>query len=117
MAILTVDVSAYHGDSKNRFRTQKNITLTGTHEGGGVISVATSETSWTVPTDIGNAGYLYIVNRDTTNFVDVGTATGVYPWRMPAEGPALIPLAPTTATLYFLADTAACDVEIHVWEA
>lgn len=83
-----------------------------------IISVVHSgETTHTFSTDIGNAGYVYLKNLDATNYVDVGFATGVYPIRLKAGQVGLLPITPAQASLFLLANTAACRVEIYVHEA
>ena len=92
------------------------ITTTGNHEDSGRIEIATSETTHTISTDIGNAGYSIWVNRDATNYVELGFATGNYPVKLLAGQVALIPLADATATIYLRANTAACDVQFKIYE-
>ena len=82
-----------------------------------ILSVGTSEEEHTFSADIGNAGYVYIDNQDTTNFVDVGFATGVYPIRVKAGHPQLFSITPAQGSLFLKADTAACRVEVTVREA
>lgn len=82
-----------------------------------IVSVATSETTFTLDTNIGNAGYVYAKNLDATNYVDLGFATTVYPLRLKAGQVAIFPITPATSALYLLANTAACRVEILVHEA
>jgi len=75
------------------------------------------ETTHSILTEIGNAGYIWIMNHDATNYIDVGfTGTGVYELRLLAGQHALFPLLPTTATIFMLANTAACDIEFYVRE-
>lgn len=82
-----------------------------------IVSVATSETTFTIDANIGNAGYVYAKNLDGTNYVDLGFATTVYPLRLKAGQVALFPITPAQSALYMLANTAACRVEIMVHEA
>jgi len=72
-------------------------------------TVATSggELSITLPA---NGAYIIIKNLDDTNFVNFGVATGVYPLRLPAGQ--LLVLYGINGTLYYLADTANCELEI-----
>lgn len=83
-----------------------------TQRGGnpGVVDVTTSEST----IDFGDCvpGFVEMVNLDTTNFVQVGFSTGVYGFRLLADGgPALFYLE-TGATVYVLADTATCKVRV-----
>lgn len=79
-----------------------------------VKNIATSET--TVSLSGVTSGYALVVNLDATNYVQLGTATGVYWAKLKALQFALVPLnAP--GTLYLLANTAACDVQVIVLSA
>lgn len=81
------------------------------------ISVGTTEETHTINTEVGNAKQLMIVNHDDTNFVEVGTATGVYFARVLPGEANLLSIPPTTATLYLKADTAAVTTELIIREA
>ena len=95
----------------NFLKNVQSINADQTTEGGGgpgTVSVATSEQT----EDMTGYGYCYIRNLDGTNFVRLGFTTGVYNIRLrPAGLPMLIELE-AAQTLYLLADTAACNVEI-----
>lgn len=93
------------------------ITTAGSHEDGRVISVATSETSFVMDANVGNSGLIYLLNLDDTNFVRLGFATGVYYLRLDPGVPQLVQLVPTVGTLYLIADTAACEVQLLAYEA
>lgn len=83
-----------------------------------IVSVSSGgETTFTLDTNIGNAGYVYAKNLDATNYVDLGFATTVYPLRLKAGQVGIFPITPATSALYLLANTAACRVEIMVHEA
>ncbi|KKM63120.1 hypothetical protein LCGC14_1514660 [marine sediment metagenome] len=58
---------------------------------------------------LGNPGYLYIVNLDDTNFVELGITTGVYTVKLLAGEVALFRV--NGATIYVKADTAICHLE------
>jgi hypothetical protein len=62
--------------------------------------------------DVANARYVVVQNLDTTNFVQVGTATGAYSVKLLAGDIALFP--PNANALYLKADTAACLVSVLV---
>jgi hypothetical protein len=49
--------------------------------------------------------------------VQVGFATGAYNLRIKAGQSALLPIEPATASLFLLANTAACIVELAAYEA
>lgn len=75
----------------------------------GVLSIGTSEETVTF-TDITPA-WCVLTNLDDTNFVDFGFSTGVYGLTLPPEASILVKFK-AGMTLYALADTSACDVQI-----
>lgn len=80
-------------------------------------NVGTSEESLAINSDISSVGLVTILNKDTSNFVQVGFATGVYGMRLRASQgiPACFEADTTSVVLYLKADTAACDVDIEIW--
>lgn len=99
------------------------FTSTGGHEQSPVMTVAITEETLAIDTDItgGNGpGYLYLLNEDATNFIEVGWATGNYPIKLdPGDGTtaALLPMNSTGfSTLYLKADTATCKLRIKIVE-
>lgn len=106
------------GAMKHEFTpTQLSLTQTGALVYDNTVSVGTTEeTAGPSFGDIGTEGLCIIYNLDTTNYVQVGFATGVYGMRLRgASAPALFFLEPN-ATLYLKANTAACNVRIIVYE-
>ena len=93
------------------------VSATGNNAATETLSIATSEAEWTIPASIGNAGLMTIKNTDGTNYVQVGFATTVYSLRLLAGQTALLPLEPATASIFLKANSAACVVEIGVYEA
>lgn len=75
----------------------------------GVQEIGTSEESLATG-DLTTYGWLFLRNLDTTNYVQVGFSTGVYGIRLEAGEPALFRTEPA-ATVYLLANTAACNVQ------
>jgi hypothetical protein len=99
---------------------KSNILLTtaGVHKDARIVSVGTTEYTFTIDTSVGNAGYAYIENLDATNYVRWGYSTGVYNHRaLPGNKPNIVNLEPTVSAIYLIANVAACDVYIHVEEA
>jgi len=76
-----------------------------------------AEYTFTIDTDVGNAGLCWIYNADATNYIQVGFATTVYYLRILAGQAAVIPLEPGTSALYLRANTADCETEVYVREA
>jgi hypothetical protein len=92
------------------------LTVFQTLEGGGnpgELNVTTSEV--TLSFGSVSPGPILLYNLDTTNFVEWGVATGVYPFRLfprittnSRAMPALVTLE--SGTIFMRADTAACRV-------
>jgi len=68
--------------------------------------------------DLASAGWCYIKNTDTTNYVEFGVevAAAFYPFVKILAGETSL-IRPTSATLYALADTASVRVQIIATEA
>lgn len=81
----------------------------------GVQEVGTSEEEITQGADLGTPGYLILKNLDGTNYIEVGSTTGVYDIKLLAGEIALY--RHNSATIYAKADTAACDLEYTLIEA
>jgi len=91
-----------------------NVTVTGDSLTHGVQSVGTSEEALTISADIGTPGYTFLKNLDATNYIEVGSTTGVYDIRLKAGEIALY--RHNSAALYAKANTAACLLEYLVIE-
>jgi len=78
-------------------------------------SVGTSEEELTQGADLGSPGYVFIKNLDATNYVEVGSTTGVYDIKLLAGEIAIY--RHNSNTLYAKANTAACLVEYIIIEA
>lgn len=62
--------------------------------------------------DVSTAGMIIIINRDTTNFVEVGL-TASYPIKLLPGQFCMVP--PSSGAIYALANTAEVDVEFYVF--
>jgi len=78
--------------------------------------VGTSEVEETLPTDIGDAREVVITNHDTTAYVQVGIATGVYSLRIRPGDTDKLSLEPGTGSLFFLSDEADTECTYYVHE-
>lgn len=68
--------------------------------------------------DVAAGGFLIIVNRDATNFVELRSGTSATDFvRLKPGEPALFRLSPDATAPYAIADTAACEVEYILVEA
>lgn len=93
--------------------TSKSITMAGTLKSGTTQAVGTTTEALDFG-DISNIGYVYLKNNDATNFVMVGITSPV------SSSNAMITLLagesaafPTRLeTIYAIADTASCNVEV-----
>ena len=115
----SIFITAGIRDATSNFEVAVNqlaITTTGGDFDYRRISVGTSEEEHTFNTDIGNANQMLFINRNATNYVEVGYATTVYSHKVLAGHPMLISLQPTQASIFLKANTAACDCEIYVRE-
>jgi len=79
------------------------------------VDVGTSEENIATFGDIGTEGWAYFKNLDVTNYVRWGFSTGVYGGRMEPDEPVMFRMEPGL-TLYLIANSAACLVEIFVAE-
>ncbi len=82
----------------------------------GQRDIGTSEETILWTTDIGDEGWVAVVNLDPTNYVQWGFATGAYGGRIRPGSFMVFELEPGT-TLYFLANTGTCKVQYFVYEA
>lgn len=76
----------------------------------GFVNIGTTEE--TISFGDVTAGWVQMINHDTTNYVEVGSATGEYLIRLPASKGMALFYINTGKTLYVKANTGACDVEI-----
>jgi len=82
-----------------------------THE---VQEVGTSEEQLAQGADLGTPGYVLAINLDDTNYVEIGSTTGVYDIKLKAGEIAL--WRHNSATIYAKANTAAVNVEYLIVE-
>lgn len=85
------------------------VTVTGDAFSHEVQSIGTTEEQLAQGADLDVPGYMFIKNLDTTNYVEVGSTTGVYDIKMKAGEIALY--RHNSVTVYAKANTAACLVE------
>lgn len=113
---LTLRVSLSFSKSNAEVKRSKGITVdvTGdafTHE---VQSVGTSEEELAQGADLGTLGYVLILNLDSTNYVEVGSTTGVYDIKIQAGEFACY--RHNSATVYAKANTSAVLCEYIIIE-
>lgn len=72
-----------------------------------IDSIATSEETISLGT-LTAAGCFFFQNFDTTNYIEVGVATTVYPWKMLASDIPAVGRLNGATNVYAKANTAAC---------
>lgn len=92
------------------------VSQAATHEDGRRVSVGTSEATITFDTNVADAGYLVLINRDDTNYVEIGFATTVYVMKLKAGESAVLRLAPSVSAIYAKANTAAIELQYKLFE-
>lgn len=109
---ITTGLSCTNGTFKVLAQTVNKKYDQTTARGGqpGVLSIGSLSEETVTFTDI-TPGWCMITNLDSTNFVDFGFSTGVYGLTLPPEASIVVKFK-AGMTLYALADTADCDVQI-----
>ena len=92
-----------------------SVDITGDAFSHEVQEVGTTEEALAQGADLGTPGYMLIKNLNATNYVEVGSTTGVYDIKLLAGEIALY--RHNSATVYAKANTAACNVEYVLVEA
>lgn len=81
------------------------------------LALSTSETTFAIPSSIGDADTVVIENLDATNTIEIGTATTVRPFRVKPLRRRVIDIPAGTANLYLAAVAGTPLIEITVIEA
>jgi len=89
------------------------VDVTGTRFASKVIEIGTTDES-VAKDDLTTVGFVLIKNLDDTNFISAGDDGTNYPIKILAEEFSLFRL--NGNTLHLIADTAACEVEVHMIE-
>jgi hypothetical protein len=79
-------------------------------------SVGTTEESLSLGADVGAPYMLEIANLDSTNYIEVGVAAGVYFGRILAGQSLFIPYVASGVTVYLKANTAAVSIQTSACE-
>jgi hypothetical protein len=104
---LTIDRSTNSG----------RATMSGTRMSSVVQNIGTTYEAVSISSEVGTAGWAYLKNNDTTNYVEVGleVSAAFHPFLKLKAGEAAV-LRLATDTIFARADTAATDLEITVLE-
>ncbi|NDE18425.1 hypothetical protein EBZ80_26300 [bacterium] len=114
---LTARLAASKGGSTLPGTTYNvSPSMSGTYMGYTTQSIGTTEESLTLPPDVATAYKVLLVNNDATNYIEVGTVTTSYKFRIPPGEMLLIPYVVSSTTIYLKANTAACIVQAHFAE-
>lgn len=113
---LTINQSFTYADGSTTITTipskSTSITQTNAQKYELAKSVTTSEVS--VSPSVTTNGECVIYNRDSTNYIEVGTTSGDYPIKIKAGRDCRFMLN-AGKTLYLKANTATCQADIIVW--
>jgi hypothetical protein len=90
------------------------LTVTGDSYTSNIQSIGITEEEVVQGADLGTPGYVYLKNLDPTNYIEIGSTTGVYDIRLKAKEVALY--RHNSATIYAKANTAACLLEYIIIE-
>ena len=106
---LRISLRFSKGSAKVNIQESDSITVTGDAFEHAVQEVGTSEEALAQGADVGTPGFLLVKNLDATNYVEIGSTTGVYDIKLLAGEFCLY--RHNSATIYAKANTAACNVE------
>lgn len=117
MATTTSLIKFTDSDGLIRINNTETRTVTGNSMVDTVIDVTTSEVTYTIPTDIGDARELIIENNDAaaTSFITWGfeeTTTQAHAMKVYGGGVNKVDLVEATGTIYLIADTATQEVHL-----
>ncbi len=111
---LRVSLSFDKSDAEVKRSIGMSIDVAGDAFIHAVQSIGTSEEELAQGADIGTPGIVFAINLDATNYVEIGSTTGVYGIKLLAgEG---YPWRHNSSTIYAKANTSACLVEYIIIE-
>ncbi len=112
---ISISLSFSKGGAVVRRAFSGTIDVSGGQFQHSVQTVGTVEEALSIHSDVGAIGYVFIQNLDSTNYIQIGPATGRTDFRLLA-GEATIFRLDTGTTIYVKANTAQLDVEYIVLE-
>jgi hypothetical protein len=112
---IIIDLSFSKGGAKVQRSESIKVDITGDAFSHEVQAVGTTEEQLAQGADLGTPGYILIKNLDSTNYVEIGSTTGVYDIKLLAGEIALY--RHNSATIYAKANTSSCNVEYILIEA
>jgi hypothetical protein len=111
---VTIDLSYSKGGAKYNRTFSKKITQTGDSYNSAIQSIGTVEEEVAQGAEVGTPGVVLVHNLDSTNYIEIGSTTGVYDIKLLA-GEAWT-YRHNSATIYAKANTAACLLEYSIIE-
>lgn len=102
------------GNASARMSEGVTVDVAGDAYTQGVQVIGTSEEELSQGADLGTPGYVFVLNMDSSNYVEVGSTTGVYDIKILAGKFALWPH--NSATIYIKANTATVNVDYLIVE-
>lgn len=111
---VTMSIRFSKGGAKYQKTFTDTIDVTGDAFTSGVQAIGTSEEEVAQGADLGTPGWVWIKNLDSTNYVEIGSTTGVYDIKLLAGEGCLY--RHNSATVYAKANTAACNIEYVIIE-
>ena len=111
---VSVRISFSKSNSKISRASTASIDVTGSEFTHQVQVVGTTEEEIAQGADVGTPGYVWAKNLDATNYVEIGSTTGVYDIKLKAGEIAL--WRHNSATLYGKANTSAVRLEYIIIE-
>ena len=102
------------GGAQTVARYSDSVDVTGDAYTRGIQSIGTSEEQVVQGAELGTPGFVILKNLDDTNYIEVGSTTGVYDIKLKAGEVALY--RHNSATMYAKANTAACLLEYTIVE-
>jgi len=113
---LIVNLDFSKGGATVSRQYTKKVTVAGDAYTSGIQAIGfAAEEEIAQGLELATPGYMLIKNLDTTNYVRIGSTTGVYDIRINAGEFALY--RHNSATVYAIADTGICNVEYTLLEA
>jgi len=111
---ISVGMSVSKGGVQDSRFDSVNIDMSGDAITHHTQVVGIVEEAIVVPADLTTFGFVLLKNLDDTNFIEIGKTTGVYTIKLKAGELALFRV--DGSTLFALANTAACNMEIFLIE-
>ncbi len=95
-------------------RESLSITVSGDSFSHEIQSIGTVEEAVVQGNELGTPGYVMLKNLDSTNYIEIGSTTGVYDIKLKAGEVAIY--RHNSATIYAKANTSACLLEYIIIE-